>query len=496
MINWIKRNKFEFLIILIILAIASFLRFYKLSEYMTFLGDEGRDALMIKRILIDHDFPLLGPPTSVGDIYLGPIYYYLMAGAMGIFWMNPAAASGMVALFGVATVGLIYYLARIWFGKIPAITAAILYAVSPITIIYSRSSWNPNPAPFFALLAILGFFKAHQSKNFMWLALTGLALGFIVQMHYLAFILLPTVFILWLFEWKNRQNIRNFFIGTFWSIVVFLILLLPLFIFDFKYNFMNYRALLAFFTSQNSAVSFNPLLAFINVWPIYLDKLILRYIAGQNLLLAVPVAIIAIVPFIYLFKKKIAQGSSWPYFALFIWLFVGLAGLSLYRMEIYDHYLGFLNPVPYLLLGGFLALIPKKWVFPTAVFLVIIFGFFNLRKNILFSSPGDQLKRTQNISKFVIAESRGKPFNFALIAKQNYDAAYQFYLDQYGFPPKVVPVEKTDQLFVVCEDVICQPVVNSKYEIAAFGMSKIAKENIVEGIKVYKLVSNPTGKPS
>ena len=32
-----------------------------------------------------------------------------------------------------------------WFGRIAALTASFLYTISPVTIIYSRSSWNPNP---------------------------------------------------------------------------------------------------------------------------------------------------------------------------------------------------------------------------------------------------------------------------------------------------------------------------------------------------------------
>src|SRR3989344_6213431 len=109
---WIKKNKFELLIIFLILIIAGFSRLYKIDQYMNFLGDEGRDALMIQRILVDHDFPLLGPTTSVGNIYLGPLYYYMMTIPMAIFWLNPVAAAVMVAVLGILTIGLVYFFAR------------------------------------------------------------------------------------------------------------------------------------------------------------------------------------------------------------------------------------------------------------------------------------------------------------------------------------------------------------------------------------------------
>ena len=60
--------------------------------------------------------------------------------------------------------------------------------------------------------------------------------------------------------------------------------------------------------------------------------------------------------------------------------------------------------------------------------------------------------------------------------------------------PKTVPIEITDQLFVVCEDPICNPVGNAKYEIAGFGWTKIEKEENVYGVKIYKLIHNPDEK--
>lgn len=492
MISWIKQHKAETAIILIIFFVAAFLRFYKLDGYMTFLGDEGRDALVMKRILVEHDIPLLGPPTSVGNIYLGPLYYYMMAVPMAIFWLNPVAAAGMIAVIGVATVGLIYYLSRVWFGRIPAVVASFLYAVSPINIDYSRFSWNPNPAPFFALLVILGLYMCHKSKNFRWFILTGVALAFAVQMHYLAFILLPVTLILWIYELKNSEKLQNLWQGTAIAIFLFMILMSPLIIFDFRYNFVNTKALLALFGGKGGAVNLNIFGSFLNIIPIYFQKLIGRYMVGQNLYIAYFVGLFIV--FMLFLSKKFSHINKWPYFVLGVWLVVGLLGLSLYKGDIYDHYLGFLNPVPYLLLGGGIALMPGKWKVVIAVVFLITLGWINFQKNPLLAQPNNQLKRTQDIARFIINESDNKPFNFALLAERNYDSAYQYYLWLFGREPKVVPIEVTDQLFVVCEDQICNPINNPKYEIAGFGWSKIEKIDIVEGVKVYKLIANKVGK--
>jgi 4-amino-4-deoxy-L-arabinose transferase-like glycosyltransferase len=496
MIKFFLGNRFKIAAVVLLILIALCLRFYRLPEYMTFLGDEGRDALVIKKILVYHDFPLLGPPTSVGNMYLGPLYYYMMAVPMAIFWMNPVAAAGMVAVIGTLAVALVFVLARRWFGFLPAILSAFLYAVSPVNIIYSRSSWNPNPAPFFALLAIWGLDQARRKANFYWFTLTGMALAFAVQMHYLALILLPIFGLFWIYELVRQKKSRvypNFIGGTVGAIAGFLILMSPLLIFDFKYNFLNFRGLQQMFGQGSGSVGLSLWDNLMRLAPVYTEKLIGRYLGAGNLPLSLLLSALILLPLILIVARKIK--ISWPYFALGVWLLGGILGLSLYRQEIYDHYLGFLNPAPFLLLGGVVALLKNKQRLMAVSSLAVILGFLNLVQNPLFASPGEQLRRTQEISRFVIAQSGGQPFNFALIAKSNYDAAYQFYLDLYGHKPATVPIEITDQLFVVCEDQVCNPVGHPKYEIAGFGMTKIDKEEEFDGVKVYRLIHNPSGAP-
>lgn len=495
--KWIKENRIEFILVLLILLVAAFLRFYRLPEYMNFLGDEGRDALIVKKILILHDFPLIGPTTSIGNMYLGPLYYYMMALPMAVFWMNPAAAAGGAALVGVLTVALIYYLARIWFGRLPAFISAILYSVSPVTIIYSRSSWNPNPAPFFALLAIFGLYKA-RFGDFRWFILTGACLAAAAQMHYLALILIPVFGVLWI--WELQQNIKSskikhFTFGTVGAILAFLLLMSPLLVFDLKHDFMNFHAISKFFSNRETTVNINPFNTLERVPTIYGNDLIGRYMAGENFVLTVILGILILVPIILaIFWLMQKRKLDWNLLALGIWLFFGVMGLALYKQHIYDHYLGFLNPVPYLLFGSLL-LMKNKWIKFGLLGLSAILVVVNLQKSPLQNPPNNQLERTQAVTRFVITEAGEKPFNFALLAKNNYDSAYRFYMDQYGRNPLDVPKDITDQLFVVCEDPVCTPINSPKYEIAAFGWSKIDKEIDIMGVKVFKLVHNPTGQP-
>lgn len=501
---WLRKNRIEVIFIVCLIVITAFLRLYRIDEYMTFLGDEGRDALVVKKILINYDFPLLGAPTSVGNMYNGPLYYYMMAASMAVWWMNPVAAAIMVALIGITTVGLVYYLARSWFGKVAAIVSATLYALSPVNIVYSRSSWNPNPAPFFALLGIIGLYKSRRTGNFLWLILTGIALAFAVQMHLLALILLPIFGTIWAYEvwekYKRKKPVKNFWTGFTLAFISFLILMSPLAIFDFKYNFQNYRALTTFFLGDRATtVNLNPLNTLQRVPTIFYDNLVNRYMAGQNFWIMVLISVLVLIPLIAFFWNLVKRKKFiYSFFVLNVWLLGGVMGLALYKQTIYDHYSSFLSPALFLLFGSIVNLTDSinskkinQYVRGAFILLFLILVIVNLQKSPLLIEPNRQLQRTREVAKAVINESENKPFNFALLAKSNYDAAYQFYLDQYGHKPAQLPFEKTDQLIVVCEDPDCAPVGNAKFEIAAFGWTIIKSEKQQNGVKIYKLVHNP-----
>src|SRR3989304_699109 len=79
------------------LIIGVFLLFYRLENFVTFLGDQGRDAIVVKRILTGEHLPAIGAPTSVGQVYLGPFYYYFITPWLALFNFDPAGLA-----FGVA----------------------------------------------------------------------------------------------------------------------------------------------------------------------------------------------------------------------------------------------------------------------------------------------------------------------------------------------------------------------------------------------------------
>ena len=492
----LKILKNNWLIILITL-LALILRLYRITDYMTFLGDEGRDAIVWLRMIRDHKLTLIGPTTSIGNMYLGPLYYYLMLPFYLIFGLSPVGPSIGVALFSVMTVIFIWYVGKTWFNEKAGLIAAFFYSISPVVLYHSRSSWNPNVMPFFALICVFGVWKFWQMRQYIWLIIVGVAFSFAVQSHYLGLLLVPVIALFWLITLylliKEKKPKKQFLIYSLTAALIFFILsVFPLIWFDLRHGLLNYQAFLKFFGDRQTTVNFKIYKAIPNLWPLW-ETIVSRLVTGQNLFFG---QIIALGFLVLLIVKRKVIFLNKNFILCFIWLLSGLIGLGLYKQHIYDHYFGFLFPVIFLLLGYFLSLLLELDIKSKLIAVIIIFllVFFNFQASFLRTSPNYQFKRVEEVDRMIVEVAQDKPFNIALISKQNYDAGYTYFLNFWKtkmvfIDPQAADQTITDQLFVICEDAVCEPLANPKSEIANFGWAKIEKEwQFPWGVRLFKLI--------
>ena len=180
-----------------------------------------------------------------------------------------------------------------------------------------------------------------------------------------------------------------------------------------------------------------------------------------------------------------------------IWYLVGIGILSFYTGSIYDYYLMFAFPLPFILFGLFFEKI-SRLIIGKIFFIVLIpiILFFQIEKTPISQTPNRIATQTRDISEFIINHVDKEPFNFALIAGKNSDHAYRYFLEIKGFSPVIIenptidPSRKTvtNQLMIVCEEKICQPLGHPLWEIAGFGRAEIANEWQVGVVQVFKLV--------
>lgn len=497
---WAKNNNTEFVLLLGILLLALILRVWKIDQYLPFLGDEGRDVRVVRRFLTQGDLMFIGPRTSIGDMYLGPLFYYLISPFLLLWNFSPVGPAVFVSLVSVITSGFIWYTVREWFGKYGALAGAFLYAISPVIIIHARHSWNPNIMPFLALLSIYSVWRVWQKREYKWLLITGVSFGAAIQSHYLGLLLAPTLGLIWLIAgWTARlkqQELKRFIKYSLGAFGVFSLLMSPLVLFDWKHGWHNFLSLKTFFFNRQTTVSAKPWTAVPDLWPLWSKQVVAHLLTAENLQIGLVISLVLVLALVYFLYRTYKQKKLIlpnPLILIFVWTVAGLLGLGLIKQAIYDHYFGFLFPVPFILFG---LLFQKLYVGKLKIIALLLLAGIaavNLQQNPLKYPPQNQLQKVQDIDHAIVSDSANKPFNFALIAKQNYEEGYLYYFELWNTPvreidPLNVNGTLTEQLYVVCEDQVCQPINNAKAEVANFGWQKQDKMWEVDGTKIYRLV--------
>ncbi|MBU1118276.1 glycosyltransferase family 39 protein [Patescibacteria group bacterium] len=215
-----------------ILVIAAFLRLFSLENWLHFSGDEARDLFTVRSILED-GIQLVGPPTSLGNIFLGPFFYYFSLPFYFLASGSPVGPAIGVALLDVVTVVLMYVFSKRHFSKNAAIIASLLYATAFTVLVHARWAWNPNIMPFlvvalFLTLSSIFFSKTRQGWRYSTrFVLLGIIVGLSLQSHAqgIWLVILVSLVLLW-----NRTKI----LGWILTVAALLSTHIPLIVYEAK----------------------------------------------------------------------------------------------------------------------------------------------------------------------------------------------------------------------------------------------------------------------
>lgn len=142
----------------IVTLVAAFYRFYDLG-LKPFHHDEGVNGFFLTSLFRNGTYSY--DPAN----YHGPTLYYISLFFSKIFGLTTISVRMSVAIFGVLTVVLVFYL-RPFIGKVGAMTAAVLVALSPGMVFISRYFIHEIFFVFLALafvLAVLLFIRNRKA---------------------------------------------------------------------------------------------------------------------------------------------------------------------------------------------------------------------------------------------------------------------------------------------------------------------------------------------
>jgi|SRR3989344_4125785 len=440
-----------FLISLVLLAI--FFRFYNFSHLLYWMFDEERDAFVVKRILVDRHFTLIGGSIP-GAFYLAPGYFYISA----IFYFlsngNPLGPAIAASILGVISVVLLFFIAQEFFGKRAATFAALIYCVSYLVVIYNRTWWPLTFAPTVALLTYFSLYKIIKFRDLRWSIPLSFALMIGAQSDPSNFSLILLSLLFWfLFKlpFKNKYVI--------WAIFLFISSHLPLVIFDLRHNFFNSKLIFKMLTFGQSGGTFQLFEALkgLILFPQTFSRLI--YISNN------PDMALQIVPFKFYLDLKLNAIPSFlliPSILILFWFFlifiksiskknnlgvkiigthvlIALLGIFLYNLLFpnytYEWFLQVLFPAFTIILGLLLMKIYSIKHFTPLVFLALVFYLLISILVILNAKNSYNFGHKSEAVKWTITQLDKKPFSLDSPSSSFSYGGYRYLFYLYAHEP-------------------------------------------------------------
>lgn len=477
--------------IIIILIVAAILRFWRLEALTTFSGDQGYDFLVVKRMLIDGKSTLLGPKlgpySSIGNVYLGPAYYYLIAPSLLIFNFDPIGPSILMVFLSIATVVIIYQIGLKFFSKNVAILASALYAFNAALIEQSRVALNPFSSPFFASIALLSTAQiiTEKKQSVMWPVVLGLALGILFQLHYLTIALTFAVVLTFIFFKKLKQIA--------YLTVTFLIAISGQILFELRHQFFITNQIIRRI-SQGSDISSPPILKL--QIPQSLRILSKTFLSTDHFIF---LFVLAMVILLITYMSKTGKSKVIILLAMSILSSVFVA--SLYSASLQLHYFAVIYPSMVILIAISIVQIfdvLKNFLLRTIFFIFVVQLFainvlnFDLGRNNGYTMPkGWNLIGVKKAASIIASDvTSSKKFNVAATLDGDTRARpYRYLLEvKNKIPLDVEHYPDSDVIYLVSrdeEETIKKYVV---WEVASFAPFEINKlSDVQNGIKVYKL---------
>src|SRR3989344_3024680 len=161
---------------------------------------------------------------SIGDFH-PPLYHILMRGWILLFGISEIAVRLPSVILGLATVYVVYLIAKKLFDNKTALISATLIATSPLHVYYSQEARMYMLAAFFASLSVYFFVSILKKETLVYWFGFVTSTALMLYSDYLPYLLLP-VYVIFLLIFKN--NIRKSTARTFLpAFILIFVLIVP-----------------------------------------------------------------------------------------------------------------------------------------------------------------------------------------------------------------------------------------------------------------------------
>lgn len=235
-------------ILLAIVFLAAFLRFWNLTPLLHFTLDEELEAFVVKNIVTGYHYPAIGIFAGLLGVHLSPLFYYLAAIPFWLGDLNPVGWGVTASFLGTATTVLIYFVNNEMFSKRVAVFSAILYGTSFLVVMYDKHFWNVIPLPFVAVITVYSLYKILKGK-LNWSIPLSLSLALGLSSHLSAL----NLAVLTVWSW-GRSKLPFLKRSVLMALAIIVLSQLPLLVFELRHDFLQSKTVLKFLDDQEQSV--------------------------------------------------------------------------------------------------------------------------------------------------------------------------------------------------------------------------------------------------
>jgi len=244
-----------------VLLLASADRFVNLPARGIWDSDQGFEMGAIWNAVQTRQLPTFGSPafTTGPTFHHGALFYDLMIPLSWLSHGNPVAIVAEIALFGLATVPLVWWTARSIGGPAAGLATALLAAVSPSFIANSTFIWNPVLVEPGTALACLGAWLAWKTGQPRWWIVAAAGTAMASQSHLTGLTLIFPISLFFLVTLRRTPAgaRRRLVVWGLAGVGLFVLTWAPWIVSELTHGFAETRAILAF--DQGSPPGADPL---------------------------------------------------------------------------------------------------------------------------------------------------------------------------------------------------------------------------------------------
>lgn len=432
--------KKENLILYLIILIGAFLRFQGVfSNSFAFTYDVGRDMLSLWNIVYDHKIILIGATTGIPGVFYGPWWYYMLVPFFVLLGGSPQGIAFILSIVGILSIFLSYYVGKRIGNSFLGLSMALLTSMSPTMVSLSSQIWNPNVAPFFALLIFLVLEKIYLLKNkakLTYFFILGVLLALNIDIEILWGILFSLGILASLFiVLRKKLEVKKIVFIVLGGVIV----VLPRIIFELRHGFIMTKSFIAFLSAKTLEDKLDLYHFLENRLFTHLDEFSKSFLQVNNYLTIF--LLLFIVVSILLFHRKAPQiVKNFILTSLIVLLFFYIGSL-IFTHALWPHYFVGLPVVYILLLSISLFLISNKLRNNIlAAFILVILFVININSLQIFQRFNKPLwegnasvyRNQLEVIDYIYAQANGKPFKYVAYTPPVFDYTYQYLFKWYG----------------------------------------------------------------